>query len=343
MRKLSLNKRRLETAVVAAVALLGLMFTHLYVIFYTPASRDATPVLVNVTRGASFRVVASSLHDSGLIRDTDEFLFAARLMGAYKKTKAGEYEFKPSMSPVEIIGMLVEGKVKDYQVTIPEGYGIKEIASALEARNLSEREEFISLATDPGFASELGFEGASLEGYLFPDTYFFAKGTTVRDIIRRMTDRFRSVYDREFSRLAKRRGFTMKEVVTFASIIEKEAAAPEERPLISAVFHNRLRKGIKLQSDPTVIYTIGDFDGKITKEHLRTRNPYNTYLNYGLPPGPIANPGKDSIRAALEPADEDYLFFVSRNDGTHYFSKSLKEHTNAVNRFQRQPDSDPGF
>ena len=331
------KRSRFETWAVLALFALGLALTHLYIILYTPAARDGYhPRIINVPRGAIFRLIAEDLRSEGIIRDTDRFLFAARLMGAYKKTKAGEYELSPSMAPVEIIRMFMEGKVKGYKITVPEGYSVREIAYALGAAGLADPEEFLSMAKDPGFTEDMGFDGASLEGYLFPDTYQFKKGMSAEDIILKMIERFNSVYYMEFDRLAKNKGITMKEAITLASIIEKETGAPEERPIISAVFHNRLKKGIRLQSDPTVIYALNVFDGKITKKHLLTKNPYNTYVNYGLPPGPIANPGRDAIKAALEPANEDYIYFVSKNDGTHQFSRSLQEHNEAVNMYQRQ-------
>jgi UPF0755 protein len=290
---------------------------------------------VVVERGASFRVVATTLHEAGLVRDVDNFMFAARLMRADRRTKAGEYEFSPSMAPIDILRMLVKGEIKSHPVTIPEGHSIKEIAGVLkEAGLIQDSAAFIERANT--FTAVLGFEAASLEGYLFPDTYAFTKAMGVDEIISMMTARFKAVYFKEFDGAAREKGMTLNEVVTLASIIEKETGAGDERPLISAVFHNRLKSRIRLQSDPTVIYGIKDFDGNLTKKHLRTRTPYNTYRFHGLPPGPIANPGAAAIEAAINPALEDYLYFVSRGDGTHYFSKNLREHNNAVNRYQRR-------
>lgn len=329
-------KKNLKILVILAAVTASLFLVYLYVIFYLPASADTTLHLISVPKGTSFRVVAADLKKAGVIRDMDRFLLAARLKHAYTKTKAGEYEFSASMTPAEILGILIKGDVKTYPVTIPEGYNIKEIAVVLKRAGVAESVEFISKARDSELAGELGFPGESLEGYLFPDTYIFTRGMTVEEIITIMTDRFRSVYEREFASIAKKKGMSLKNVVTLASIIEKETASGDERSLISAVFHNRLDKRIRLQSDPTVIYGIDDFDGNLTKKHLKTRTPYNTYTNYGLPPGPIANPGRAAIDASLNPADEGYLYFVSRNDGTHYFSKSLKEHNRAVNIFQRR-------
>lgn len=328
-------RRRFESIIFIAITFLSLGLTHLYVTFYSPASRQGTMKLIYIPRGTSFRMIAQDLEKAGIVRDSDSFIFAASLFGAYKKVKAGEYEFLSSMPPIEILDMLVKGRVKNYSVTIPEGYNIYEVADAVAATNLVTREAFLSKVTDKKFVASLGFEGHSLEGYLYPDTYYFSKGMTPEEMVLKMVDRFKSVYNKEFGAAARSRGMTLRSVITLASIIEKETGSAEERGLISAVFLNRLKKGIKLQSDPTVIYGLREFDGNLTKKHLQAKNPYNTYLNYGLPPGPIANPGRSSILAAVNPVDTDYLYFVSKNDGTHYFSKNLLEHNRAVNTYQR--------
>ena len=329
-------KRNLKIIVSLAALSSCLVLACLYVILYLPVSGDTTLRAVIVPKGTSFRLVASELKKAGVIRDLDRFLLAARLKGVYRKTKAGEYEFSESMAPAEILDMLVQGRVKKHQVTIPEGFNIYEIAGVLEAAGLADGKEFIGRAKDRDMAAALGLPGKSLEGYLFPDTYIFTRGMTAREIVLTMTDRFKAVYKGEFEPIARERGMALNEVVTLASIIEKETGSGDERGRISAVFHNRIKKRIRLQSDPTVIYGIEGFDGNLTKTHLKTRTPYNTYMNYGLPPGPIASPGRASIQAALVPVDEEYLYFVSRNDGTHYFSKSLKEHNRAVSLYQKR-------
>lgn len=328
--------KRLELIVLLVATSVVLSMIHAYMIFYAPPSWDgeAEPRLVEIPRGTSFRVVATNLEKAGVVRDAEHFLFAASVFGAQKRIKAGEYEFTTDMRPVEVIEALVKGKVVTHPVTIPEGFSIKEIAARLEGSGLADAGEFIHAAQDPEFVRELGLKGSTLEGYLFPDTYYFTKGLEAREIIAAMVDRFKGVYA-DFEESARQRGMDMAEAVTLASIIEKETADPSERRLISAVFHNRLKKGIRLQSDPTVIYAIEDFDGNLTRRHLKMSNPYNTYRNYGLPPGPIASPGRASIAAAVNPAEVEYLYFVSRNDGTHHFSKTLREHINAVNKYQR--------
>lgn len=329
-------RKRAEIALLVILIAAIVAGIHIYITFYTPASREGGIKIINIQKGASFRVVAASLERAGVIRDSGSLILAANLLGAYKKVKAGEYELSPAMTPMEVLEVLIKGRVKRHLVTIPEGFNIKEVASILGEKGLMDEKEFLARATDARLVASLGLEGSTLEGYLFPDTYEFTKGLATDEIIGKMVEKFKAVYASEFEEAAKRKGISMRKVVTLASIIEKETGAPEERELISAVIYNRLKKGIKLQSDPTVIYGISGFDGNLTRKHLKAKTPYNTYAVYGLPPGPIANPGKASIRAALNPANEEYLYFVSKNDGTHYFSKSLKEHNKAVHQFQKE-------
>ena len=328
-------RKHIETLIIVLVVGLLLAATHLYITFYTPPSDERVLKTVSIERGMSFRLIAEDLEKAGVVRDAESFGLAARILGAYKKVKAGEYEFTTNMTPIEVLEQLVKGKIKRYFVTIPEGYNVKEIAAALKSAGLVEPDVFVARALDPDLAASLGVAGPTLEGYLFPDTYEFTRGTSADDMIARMAEKFKKVYA-EYEDEAKARGMSMRKVVTLASIIEKETGAPGEREIISSVFHNRLKMGIKLQSDPTVIYGIAGFDGNITKRHLSIKSPYNTYKIYGLPPGPIANPGKESIGAAIRPAKADYIYFVSRNDGTHKFSRTLKEHNEAVQEFQRQ-------
>ncbi|MFQ5737058.1 MAG: endolytic transglycosylase MltG [Thermodesulfobacteriota bacterium] len=328
-------RKRIEKIVLLALIAANIVGVHLYITFYSPASQTPAPQVVNIQRGSSFRVIANNLEDAGIIRSADSFIFAASLVGAYRSVKAGEYELDGTMSPIEILRTLVKGVVKKYMVTIPEGYSAREVAGVLSAAGLVDSEAFMERAMDRELARSLGVSGPTLEGYLFPDTYEFTQGLGADEIIARMVERFKSVYFPEIDEAAKKRKMGMRDVVTLASIIEKETASNGERRRISAVFHNRLRKGIRLQSDPTVIYGIENFDGNLTRKHLRTKNPYNTYRNYGLPPGPIANPGKASLEAAVDPENVPYLYFVSRNNGTHYFSRTLREHNAAVLKYQK--------
>jgi UPF0755 protein len=240
------------------------------------------------------------------------------------------------MPPTVILHKLVTGDVMKYRITIPEGYTVRQIVLRLQELGIiEEQEEFLKLAFSAEFAAGLGIEGKSIEGYLFPDTYLLPKGVSPIEIIKTMVGKFKQVYGPDCEHRAVELAMTDRQIVTLASIIEKETGVAEERPLISAVFHNRLKRGIPLCSDPTVIYGIADFDGNLRKKDLEQWTPYNTYLKKGLPPGPIANPGRSSLLAALYPAPVQYLYFVSRNDGSHYFSTTLREHNEAVRRYQQ--------
>ncbi len=318
-----------------AIAALIIMPSYYYSILNTPASRDGKKVTITIKSGSSFPAITRTLIRSGILKNDKGFKFAARIKRAHRKIKAGEYELSSSMSPLEVLKAMTTGKVKYYSVTFPEGYSIVEMAKTLEDAGIVTSEEFIEKARKEFLVAKLGFTGKSLEGYLFPDTYKFTKPMNAAEIINMMTGRFNQVYGTEKKDKTRELGLTMSELITLASIIEKETGAAEEMPIISAVFHNRLRRGIALQSDPTVIYGIKDFNGNITKKDLRTKTAYNTYTFRGLPPGPIANPGKNAIEAALNPANVSYLYFVSRNNGTHVFSNTLKEHNRAVNKFQK--------
>jgi len=299
------------------------------------STRGSAPIKVFIRQGAPFSEVARILEEKGVVRSRWWFEVYGRFRGITGEIKAGEYLLDASMLPREIADTLVKGRVITYRVTIPEGLTAREIASILKDKGIIEdEEEFLRLAFDSEFVRSLGLEGETVEGFLFPDTYFFPHHLSARRVIQEMVANFRRVYTPEFSERAKELGLSDLEVVILASIIEKETGKPEERPLVSAVFHNRLRKGMPLCSDPTVIYGIKDFDGNLTKEDLQSPSPYNTYLFVGLPPTPISNPGKDSILAALYPAPVDYLYFVSRNDGTHQFSSSLRDHQRAVAIYQ---------
>lgn len=312
-----------------------LLSTHIYIYLYTPPDNKGEVKSIFIPPKASFRWIALKLKEEGIIRDAESFSLFARFKGAIKNVKAGEYEFSTSMLPADVLHRLTRGVIKDYLVTIPEGYNIYQIASLLEGYGLVSKEEFLQLAFDKDFVASLGINGISLEGYLFPDTYRFNKLMGAEGIIKKMINHFNEVYSRFIEDKAIKRGLSRSFVVTLASIIEKEAGIDKEKSLISAVFYNRLKMGLRLQSDPTVIYGLPTFNGNLKKEDLMTPTPYNTYIIHGLPPGPIANPGRSSLLAAVEPAPVSYLYFVSRNDGSHVFSRTLKEHNRAVSKYQK--------
>jgi UPF0755 protein len=302
-----------------------------------PAGQE---VIVTIPKGASLSQVGTVLQEKGVIASRLLFKLVALIRGEKRNIKAGDYALKTGSDAGEVLDLLISGKTLMFSLTVPEGYNIYQIADLFQQSGIMSRDEFVATAQDPAFRKDLGVEGSSLEGYLFPDTYFLrhSEKSNGRLVIRMMVQRFRDVYDKYARAAAEASGWTTVQVLTLASLIEKEAKA-HEHPMVSAVFHNRLRLNMRLQSDPTVIYGIKPMGSKITRADLDRKHPYNTYQNQGLPPGPIANPGKESLIAAVQPAEVDYLYFVSKNDGSHQFSNTLDEHNQWVNRYQRQQRS----
>jgi peptidoglycan lytic transglycosylase G len=287
-----------------------------------------------IKAGATFTAVATDLAKLGVITSARDFKWLARLQKSTGSIKKGEYLFKGNVTPEGILETIVRGRVVQYRMTIPEGYNIYQVADVAEEAGLCTRDQFLKLVTDTELLKSLGIEAETAEGYLFPETYYFPAGQKPTAIVRSMIDTFKRNYSEDDAKRAAELGFTRHQVVTLASIIEKETGEPSERPTISAVFHTRLKTGMMLQTDPTVIYGIKNFNGNITRRDLQTPTPYNTYTKYGLPPGPIANPGKKALQAALYPEDSPYIYFVAKGDGTHYFSKTVGEHNRAVRKYQ---------
>jgi UPF0755 protein len=289
-----------------------------------------------VAPGDSFWGVAADLERRGIIRNARVARWFAQAEDLASRLKAGEYELSSARSTPEIFEALTKGRVRTHPIVIPEGLRATEIADRLAAAGLADRDRFLEVVFDPDAAARYGVEGPGLEGYLYPDTYRFARGLPEGQIARAMVDQFLAVY-RELVPDPDALSLSMREHVTLASIVEKETGVPEERPLIAAVFLNRLKRGMRLETDPTVIYGIPDFDGNLKRVHLEDgSNRYNTYRIRGLPPGPIASPGRDALRAVIEPDEASYLFFVSRNDGTHIFANTYREHEKNVDEFQRR-------
>ncbi len=310
---------------------------------FTPVAPPA-PALIAIFPGESFASVARRLADLEVVTAALPFQGLARWRGETKKIQAGRYEFAEPATPAAVLRRLVAGDVIRTRLTIPEGLTVADIAARLEAAGLAPRDAILALARDPGFSRSLGIEADTLEGYLFPETYTLADGTTPEKILTAMVREFQRRLTPELQAAAAERNLTVHQLVTLASIMQKEAGNREELPLIAAVFHNRLQRGMPLQADPTVIYGIPDFDGNLTRKHLVTPTPYNTYRISGLPPGPIASPGEEALRAAVQPAAVPYLFFVAKGDGSHVFTATLKEHNQAVRRYQlrREPRPAPG-
>jgi UPF0755 protein len=307
----------------------------------TPLKIDAKPETegkpFELRKGETPGEIAKNLHQQGAISNSKHFLWIGKLLGRWKKVKAGEYLIHPGLTPIQIFDILASGISISHPVTIREGSNLYEVADAIAAKKLAKREQIIVLAKDPTFISSLKIDGnpPTLEGYLFPDTYFFNRAMSPEEMLRQMVRHFRELWIPEYDQLAAQAGLTRHQIITLASIIEKETGAPQERPLIGSVFFNRLRKKMRLQSDPTTIYGIWErYSGNLRRSDLQEKTPYNTYAIDGLPPGPISNPGKEAILAALQPAQSEFLYFVSHNDGTHQFSRTLQEHNRAVREFQ---------
>jgi len=302
-----------------------------------PAGDHPAPELFRVEAGDSMNGVARRLEERGLLRSARATRWLARIEGLDGQLQVGEYELSPDQTPQSILAMITTGQVKTWSLTIPEGSRASEIAQRIQDEGLGEAHDFMKAANDPEWAAALGVPGSSLEGYLYPDTYRLPRGLSGREITAIMVREFNRVWGANVALWAEQSTLSQNEIVTLASIVEKETAAPHERPLIAAVFLNRLARGMRLETDPTVIYGIPNFDGNLTRAHLRDRNnPYNTYRIRALPPGPIANPGLEALLAVVQPAETDFLYFVSRNDGTHAFSVTYREHEEAVTQYQRR-------
>lgn len=352
---------RLLTKIFAFVLLVSILTAvgvgyQVYRFINHPAGDDTTEIIFTVKNGQTFRRVAKELEAQGLITSERNFRFYARLNSFGSQLKLGEYALRKNMSPKEIMRILASGRSIEYVIAASEGLNIFEIAAIVEHAGVGTAKDFINAVRDTeNNNSLLGMPLASLEGYLFPDTYRVTRVAGIPGLIRQMVARFKV----QFAKVLEARGvqnqnsiqtqgisLSSHEIVTLASIIEKETGAPDERPLIGSVFYNRMNKKMRLQTDPTVIYGIwlerGVWNRNISKRDLLAPTPYNTYIIGGLPPGPIANPGYEALLAAVRPAVSNFLYFVSRNDGTHVFSKEYSQHQSAVKSFQLNPKAREG-
>ena len=298
---------------------------------------DAGEVFVEIPPGTGVAGIGERLAAAGIVRHALLFRVAARLSGAERTLQAGEYRFADAAAPAAIVDRLARGDVYTRAVTFREGLTIWEMADVFAAGGLGTRDDFLREARDVSRINAIDPEASSLEGYLFPDTYQLPRAAGAKGTVDAMVQGFLRAFDADLRAAAAARGLSPREVVTIASLVEKETAAPDERPIVSAVYQNRLRIRMGLQCDPTVIYALllaGRWNGNLTRENLRIDSPYNTYRYAGLPPGPIAAPGRASLEAAVKPAAVPYLYFVSRNDGTHAFATTLAEHNRNVQQWQ---------
>lgn len=336
-------KRELLWTLVAAAALLLWAAVAVGLFMAAPVLRGdpagASPVRIDVTSGSTLRSVAGDLHEQGVIRHRTIFERYAVLAGFDRQIRAGEYEFVAGESYRGILTRLRRGDIVQIRVTVPEGRTNLEISRIFERRMDIDPEQFLTLTFDDSLITRWAIEAPSLEGYLFPDTYAFPSRYTARQVIESMLGRFFTVWTPAHEERARAVGMTRGEVLTLASIVEGEALLDSETRRISAVYHNRLERKMRLQADPTVAYALGGVRRRLYYKDLRVDSPYNTYRNKGLPPGPICNPGKVAIEAALYPLEgTGELYFVAARDGSgrHIFTRTLRDHINAKNRGQRR-------
>jgi UPF0755 protein len=330
--------RRLIVAVLAllvvAAAAAGVLYSRVDRPFqgYTGAEQ-----FVEIPAGTGPTAIGRRLVDAGIVRDQLTWRIAVLSSGSARALKAGEYRFAGEISPRQVIARLVRGDVYLRPLTFPEGLTIVEMSRLYETREFGAAQDFLDAARNTSLIRDLDPAAPDLEGYLFPETYALPRGTPAARLIAMMVERFRASYTEELQARAREQQLTTRQVVTLASLIEKETAKGDERPLVAAVYRNRMRIGMGMQADPTIVYALqqaGRYDGNIRREDLAIDSPYNTYRHPGLPPGPIASPGKASLEAALSPADVGYLYFVSRNDGSHVFAETLAAHNRNVQEFQ---------
>ncbi len=309
------------------------------VLFLNQETKNDILEIVSINKGSSFNQLIKTLLIQKIIKPSDKLSFKilGKLTGYDKKIKAGEYELESGLKPMALLSLFSSGKSKMYKMLIVEGDNMYEVAEKLSQAKIATKEKALSLMKNKAFVKGLlGEEKISLEGYLYPETYSYTRFTTLKEIINLMVKQSLAAYNE--MKAESKTSLSRHEIIILASIIEKETGVGYERPLIASVFYNRLKKDMKLQTDPTILYGMlhetGVMPTNIRKKDILKPNKYNTYTFRGLPIGPIANPGFEAIKAALMPDTAEYFYFVSKNDGSHYFSKTYKEHNEAVRKYQ---------
>mgnify|MGYP006078392437 FL=1 len=334
MKKFVFNPGQSFVGIVAAVVL-GILLAFYSLILLWPQGNPYDSVKVTIPKGASLKEVSATLQDYNIIRNERSFLLAVKTLGYEKDMPAGRFKLVKASTNFDIIDQLVNGIQVNKRVTILEGWTIDIIAEELQDKIGVDPDEFKNACKNELLLWKWGISEESVEGYLFPNTYLFSEEEDIQDIIGRMINQFKQRITVEFRDRMKELGMDEKEIITLASIIEGEAIYDRERPVISGVYHNRLNIGMRLQADPTIQYIIEGSPRRLLNKDLKIKSPYNTYLNEGLPPGPINNPGIESIKAALYPVETDYLYFVAKGDGYHTFSRTKEEHNIAKRKFQK--------
>jgi UPF0755 protein len=324
------RRQRLRRSLVLG-GIVGIVLLAGLLLFPSSVTRHFEMREVIIPKGASIDTIANILHREGLVGNTRLFVLAARVLGYDRNLQAGRFNLPVGSSTYRILRQLAKGMAAEDMVTVPEGLRAEQIADILYRESKIDPVRFLALTTDSVFARSLGLPGSRLEGYLYPDTYPFYPLLTPQEVTRMMVERAIKTFGEEMALPDARLGLTLHQLVTLASIVEAEAQVPSERPRIAAVFYNRLRLGMMLQSDPTVSYAMGVWRGRVFYRDLDVKSPYNTYRNRGLPPGPICSPGRGAIHAVLFPLpDSTELYFVARGDGTHIFSKTWEDHLRAI-------------
>jgi UPF0755 protein len=328
--------RKLLFLLAFALVAAGLVASFVYLRYFGTTASGPT-ITIWIEPGMNLPEIAQLLENDGIVRSKEGFMMAAKALGLSGKLRAGEFALMPGLNPKEVVRLLVFGPVVQHKITIPEGYSARQIENLIINNGIDTKIVVDTLLANVQFIQSLGVPAKSLEGYLFPDTYIYTRGHGAKDLFAMMVQQFFREYDGRMRQRQVESGLSMHTVVTLASIVEKETGNASERSRIASVFFNRLKKRMMLQSDPTVIYGMGDqYKGNLTRQDLLTPTPFNTYTMRGLPPGPIANPGKASLEAVLWPLETNDLYFVSRNNGTHVFNSDYNKHVEAVNQYQKK-------
>jgi len=325
---------------ICIIGALLLVIWFISLIFFPSYNQESVEVLI--PQGADSLRIAKILSRHQLIKSPFLFILLSKIFNWEKELKAGKYELT-SPTLIEVLHQLRKGQIKIYRVTIPEGLPKWEVAKILGSKGVVKEDVFLRLIDNPQISKEdynFLLPEESLEGYLYPDTYYFVSDENSQEVVKKFLVRFEEVVGPLYENWRGNHHLSLEEVITLASIVEKEACVSSEKPIIAAVFYNRLRKGLRLRADPTVKYALGNFRERLTLNELKTPSSYNTYLYHGLPPGPICSPGKDSIYAVLHPAEVDYLYFVAKGNGIHQFSQTYEQHLKAVYKYQKEQVND---
>jgi UPF0755 protein len=334
------NFKKLWWKNICAIAVFLGVVWFISLIFFPSYNQESVEVLI--PQGADSLRIARILSQHRLIKSPFLFILVSKIFNWEKDLKAGEYELT-SPSLIEVLDRLRKGEIRVYRVTIPEGLPKWEVAKILSSNGVVKEDVFLRLIDNPQIFKEdctFPLPKESLEGYLYPDTYYFTRNENPQEVVKKLLVRFEEVVGPHYENWRENHRSSLEEVITLASIVEKEARVSSEKPVIAAVFYNRLRKGLRLRADPTVKYALGNFRERLTLNELKIPSSYNTYLYHGLPPGPICSPGKDSIYAVLYPAKVDYFYFVAKGNGSHQFSQTYEQHLKAVYKYQKEPIND---